>query len=64
MTETPKTGRPEHKIERVGAGGQVGEGQSGVPLHKPEGQRDAELGPRERVGAGGQVGQLEFENKK
>ena len=56
MTETPKAKQPEHKIERVGAGGQVGEGQSGVPLHKPEGKRDAELGPRERVGAGGQVG--------
>jgi len=27
-----------------------------VPLHKPQGRRDAELGPRERVGAGGQVG--------
>jgi hypothetical protein len=56
MTETPKARQPEHKIERVGAGGQVGEGQSGVPLHKPQGRRDAELGPRERVGAGGQVG--------
>jgi hypothetical protein len=56
MTETPTTKQPEHKIERVGAGGQVGEGQSGVPLHKPQGRRDAELGPRERVGAGGQVG--------
>jgi len=56
MTDTPKAKQPEHKIERVGAGGQVGEGQSGVPLHKPQGRRDAELGPRERVGAGGQVG--------
>ena len=56
MTETPKTKQVEHKIERVGAGGQVGEGQSGVPLHKPQGRRDAELGPRERVGSGGQVG--------
>ena len=56
MTETPNTKQPEHKIERVGAGGQVGEGQSGVPLHKPQGRRDAELGPRERVGAGGEVG--------
>ena len=56
MTETPKSKQPEHKIERVGAGGQVGEGQAGVPLHKPQGRRDAELGPRERVGAGGQVG--------
>jgi hypothetical protein len=56
MTETPKAKQPEQKIERVGAGGQVGEGQSGVPLHKPQGRRDAELGPRERVGAGGQVG--------
>ena len=56
MTEIPKAKQPEPKIERVGAGGQVGEGQSGVPLHKPQGRRDAELGPRERVGAGGQVG--------
>lgn len=64
MIETPKSKQPEHKIERVGAGGQVGEGQSGVPLHKPQGRRDAELGPRERVGAGGQVGQLETEKKK
>ena len=56
MTETPKAKQPEHEIERVGAGGQVGEGQSGVPLHKPQGRRDAELGPRERVGAGGEVG--------
>lgn len=56
IKETPKTKPPEHEIERVGAGGQVGEGQSGVPLHKPQGRRDAELGPRERVGAGGQVG--------
>ncbi|HXE29633.1 MAG TPA: hypothetical protein VN656_14030 [Stellaceae bacterium] len=56
MKETPKTKQPKHEIERVGAGGQVGEGQSGVPLHKPQGRRDAELGPRERVGAGGKVG--------
>jgi hypothetical protein len=56
MSETNKAKQPGHTIERVGAGGQVGEGQSGVPLHKPEGRRDAELGPRERVGAGGQVG--------
>jgi hypothetical protein len=64
MTETPKAKQPESKIERVGAGGQVGEGQSGVPLHKPQGRRDAELGPRERVGAGGQVGELPSEKKK
>jgi hypothetical protein len=56
MSDTSKSKQPEHGIERVGAGGQVGEGQSGVPLHKPQGRRDAELGPRERVGAGGQVG--------
>lgn len=63
MTEIPKAKQPEHKIERVGAGGQVGEGQSGVPLHKPQGRRDAELGPRERVGAGGQVGAPGSEKK-
>jgi hypothetical protein len=56
MKKTIKAKQPEHGIERVGAGGQVGEGQSGVPLHKPQGRRDAELGPRERVGAGGEVG--------
>jgi len=56
MKDTIKAKQPDHGIERVGAGGQVGEGQSGVPLHKPQGRRDAELGPRERVGAGGQVG--------
>jgi hypothetical protein len=53
--QDPKA-RPE-KIERVGAGGQVGEGQAGVPLHKPQGRRDRELGERERVGAGGAVGE-------
>jgi hypothetical protein len=63
MNETPKAKQPEHKIERVGAGGEVGEGQSGVPLHKPQGRRDAELGPRERVGAGGQVGAPRSEKK-
>ena len=47
---------PSKTIERVGAGGEVGQGQSGVPLHKPQGKRDRELGPRERVGAGGPVG--------
>ena len=52
------------RIERVGAGGQVGEGQSGVPLHKPQGKRDRELGDRERVGAGGQVGGDEAKQKK
>ena len=45
-----------HKIERVGAGGEVGKGQAGAPLHKPQGKRDRELGERERVGAGGPVG--------
>lgn len=44
------------EIERVGAGGEVGEGQAGAPLHKPQGKRDRELGERERVGAGGAVG--------
>lgn len=43
-------------VERVGAGGEVGEGQAGEPLHKPQGRRDRELGERERVGAGGPVG--------
>ena len=44
------------QIERVGAGGAVGQGQSGRPLHQPKGVRDRELGARERVGAGGPVG--------
>ncbi|HVA12422.1 MAG TPA: hypothetical protein VNF99_04160 [Stellaceae bacterium] len=55
MSETGKANSPE-KIERVGAGGEVGQGQAGVPLHKPQGKRDRELGERERVGAGGPVG--------
>jgi hypothetical protein len=38
-------------IERVGAGGKVGEGRQGRPLQKPQ-----EDGDRERVGAGGPVG--------
>lgn len=57
MNETKPAKDPHAPLERVGAGGQVGEGQSGVPLHKPQGNRDRELGPRERVGAGGEVGQ-------
>jgi len=55
--KTTKSKHPEDEIEKVGAGGEVGQGQSGVPLHKPHGHRDAELGPRERVGAGGEVGE-------
>ena len=51
-----KSGNRSETIERVGAGGQVGQGQAGVPLHKPQGRRDRELGDRERVGAGGAVG--------
>jgi len=43
-------------IERVGAGGEVGKGQTGAPLHEPHGVRDRELGERERVGAGGPIG--------
>ena len=62
MDETKRIKDPKERvekgpIEKVGAGGQVGEGQSGVPLHKPQGERDRELGPRERVGAGGVVGE-------
>jgi hypothetical protein len=49
------------KIERVGAGGEVGQGQAGVPLHKPQGRRDRELGERERVGAGGPIGEERFD---
>lgn len=45
------------EVERVGAGGEVGKGQAGAPLHKPQGKRDRELGERERVGAGGKVGE-------
>jgi hypothetical protein len=44
-------------IVRVGAGGEVGQGQTGEALHKPQGQRDRELGERERFGAGGKVGE-------
>ena len=50
-------------IERVGAGGEVGEGQSGAPLHKPEGRRDRELGDRERVGAGGLIGEPHYDHR-
>ena len=38
-------------IEPVGAGGEIGAGQSGKPLHKP-----AYVADRERVGAGGPLG--------
>jgi hypothetical protein len=54
--ETVTRKNPEPEIERVGAGGEIGNGQSGTPLHKPHGIRDRELGKRERVGAGGEVG--------
>ena len=57
MSETKPGKDSQAGIERVGAGGQVGEGQAGAPLHKPEGKRDRELGERERVGAGGKVGE-------
>jgi len=53
-TAMQKDHKPE--IERVGAGGEIGSGQSGTPLNKPHGVRDRELGKRERVGAGGEVG--------
>jgi hypothetical protein len=43
-------------IEPVGAGGEVGQGQSGQPLHKPHGVRDREIGDRERVGSAGPIG--------
>jgi hypothetical protein len=56
MQQAKYTAKPD--IERVGAGGEIGKGQSGVPLHKPHGVRDRELGERERVGAGGPIGQL------
>jgi hypothetical protein len=48
----------EHGIERVGAGGQIGEGQTGTPLHHPD--KKAHPGvedDRERVGAGGKIGE-------
>ena len=61
MKETVKAKVPQDKIERVGAGGEVGEGQAGEPLHHPQGRRDRELGPRERVGAGGPIGEEHFE---
>ena len=54
----------QDKIERFGAGGEVGRGQSGTPLNKPHGVRDRELGKRERVGAGGPIGQLDANDKK
>ena len=57
MGEARKARDSKDESERVGAGGAVGEGQAGVPLHKPQGRRDRELGERERVGAGGPVGE-------
>jgi hypothetical protein len=54
----------QDQIERFGAGGEVGKGQSGTPLHRPRGVRDRELGKRERVGAGGPIGQLDANDKK
>jgi hypothetical protein len=54
----------QDKIERFGAGGEVGKGQSGTPLQKPHGVRDRELGKRERVGAGGPIGQLDANSEK
>ena len=62
MQPIEKTPQPD--IERFGAGGEVGKGQSGTPLQKPQGVRDRELGKRERFGAGGQVGQLDTTDKK
>lgn len=62
MTEIKRAKDPKEPIEKVGAGGEVGAGQSGVPLHKPQGKRDRELGPRERVGAGGLIGEAHFEH--
>jgi hypothetical protein len=50
-TAMQKDQKPE--IERVGAGGENGSGQSGTPLNKSHGVRDRELGKRERVGSGG-----------
>jgi hypothetical protein len=55
MTEQKPSNEKKPDIERVGAGGEVGQGQSGTPLHKPHGVRDRELG--ERVGAGGPIGE-------
>jgi hypothetical protein len=55
--------QPQDEIERVGAGGKVGTGQSGVPLDKPHGVRDRELGKRERVGAGGPIGKPNSDSK-
>lgn len=43
-TAMQKDQKPE--IERVGAGGEIGSGQSGMPLNKPHGVRDRELGKR------------------
>jgi hypothetical protein len=55
---------PRDEVERVGAGGEIGKGQSGAPLHKPHGVRDRELGERERVGAGGPIGAPKSGDKK
>jgi hypothetical protein len=57
MTEQKPSNEKKPDIERVDAGGEVGQGQSGTPLHKPHGVRDRELGERERVGAGGPIGE-------
>jgi hypothetical protein len=61
MDETKKAKDRQEGIEKVGAGGEVGQGQSGVPLHKPQGKRDRELGERERVGNGGPIGEEHFD---
>jgi len=52
-----ETSNTQNEIERVGAGGVIGQGQTGEALHKPHGKRDRELGERERFGAGGKVGE-------
>jgi hypothetical protein len=55
MAERDEKTAREHGIERVGAGGQVGQNQSGTPLHEPDAKLDKMEG-RERVGAGGPIG--------
>jgi hypothetical protein len=52
-----ETRNKQSEIVRVGAGGEVGQGQTGEALHKPHGKRDCELGERERFGAGGKIGE-------
>lgn len=61
MSDTKKPKIAKDPVEPVGAGGEVGEGQSGAPLHQPHGKRDRELGERERVGAGGPLGEEHFD---